>query len=49
LDLDEVTKAASAVYDRLEKGNDTTLDRKEAALALVERNFPPPARITTAR
>jgi hypothetical protein len=39
LDLDEVTKAASAVYDRLEKGNDTTLDRKEASPRIGRKEF----------
>ncbi len=34
-----MTKAASAVYDRLEKGNDTTLDRKEASPRIGRKEF----------
>jgi len=32
LDLNEVTKAAEAVFDRLQKDQDETLDRKEGRL-----------------
>jgi Ca2+-binding EF-hand superfamily protein len=39
LDLDEVTTAAQAVFDRLEKDQDETLDRKEVGSRLRAKEF----------
>ena len=39
LDLEEVTKAAQAVFDRLNKDQDDTLDRKELGARLTPRSF----------
>ena len=39
LDLDEVRKAAAAVYDRLEKDHDSTLDRKEVGSRINGKEF----------
>src|SRR5271165_7160763 len=39
LDLAEVTKAAEAVFDRLNKDQDDTLDRKELGARLTAQEF----------
>jgi len=39
LDLNEVTKAAEAVFDRLQKDQDETLDRKELGSRLSAKEF----------
>ena len=39
LDLAEVTKAAEAVFDRLNKDHDDTLDRKELGSRLTAQEF----------
>lgn len=39
LDLDEVNKAATAVFDRLEKDHDGTLDRKEVGSRISKGAF----------
>jgi Ca2+-binding EF-hand superfamily protein len=39
LDLDEVTKAAGAVFDHLQKDQDDTLDRKEIGARLSAKEF----------
>ena len=39
LDINEVTKAAEAVFDRLQKDQDDTLDRKELGSRLNAKEF----------
>jgi Ca2+-binding EF-hand superfamily protein len=39
LDLDEATKAAGAVFDRLQKDQDDTLDRKELGSRVSPKEF----------
>jgi len=39
LDINEVTKAAEAVFDRLQKDQDDTLDRKELGSRLSAKEF----------
>lgn len=39
LNLDEVNKAASATFDRLEKDKDSTLDRKEVGNRIPKKEF----------
>lgn len=39
LDLNEVNKAATAVFDRLEKDKDATLDRKEVGSRIPKKEF----------
>ncbi len=39
LDINEVTKAAEAVFDRLQKDQDETLDRKELGSRLSAKEF----------
>ena len=48
IDLIEAKKAASAVFDRLDRDKDGTLDRLELIRRLVRGNFPPPIPIMTA-
>jgi hypothetical protein len=48
MDLAEAKKAAGALFDRLDRDRDGTLDRRELRGGSTPRSSPPPIRTRTA-